>query len=75
MITVYTTETCQYCKVVCQFLKLKKQEFELVDVTNDLAKRNELHKATGYTTVPIIQKGDKYVVGYDAKKLMELINA
>lgn len=74
MFVIYTTQTCKYCDIAKQFLKLKKQEFTVIDITDNRELRDELHKKTGFLTVPIIQKGDRYIVGYDPKKIMELIN-
>lgn len=52
---------------------MKNQEFEVIDVTNDLDKQKELAQKTGYTTVPVIERDGKYVVGPQWGKLTELI--
>ena len=73
MLTVYTTKTCAYCTMVKKYLTLKKQEFTEVDVSEDNTLRDKLHTMTGMTTVPVITKGDKFVVGWNPPLLANLI--
>lgn len=72
-IIVYTTKTCVYCKQIVKWLQNKNQEYTLRDVTEDVEMRKELYEKTGYTTVPITQIGDKYVVGPQYGKIAELL--
>ena len=74
MIVVYTTKTCVYCKQIMTWLKNKGRQFTVVDVTDDVEKRMELQRITGYTTVPITKIGDKYIVGVQWGKLAEALN-
>lgn len=65
MVTVYTTDSCAFCPMVKQYLKLKKVNFKEVNVTDDADTRSELFKATGLMTVPVTTNGDDFVVGYN----------
>lgn len=69
MIQVFTTKQCAYCLNVKQYLKMKNKEFEEVDVTDDLSKRQELQRITGFITVPITKINDEYIVGWNVSKL------
>lgn len=73
MITVYTTQTCSYCVMVKKYLDMKKVEYKTVDVTNDQEKRQELLNKTGLMSVPVVQNGDKYAVGFNPAKLAEVL--
>lgn len=72
MITIYTTPTCAFCKMVKTFFGSKGIEYQEVDVSADQALQEKLHKETGAVSVPITRSGDTYVVGWNPKKLMEL---
>lgn len=73
MITVFTTNTCAYCKMVKQFLTMKGKEFKVVNLDEDLQARQELYEKTGALTVPITQVNDQYVIGWNRSRLAEVI--
>ena len=73
--TIYTTDTCTFCKTVEAFLKSRNVEYEKVDVTNDNAKRSELQKLTSYSTVPITYINGQYIVGWNPSKFMKAVSA
>lgn len=73
MLTVYTTNACAYCTMVKRYLTLKKVDYQEVDITNDMDTRDRLRKLTGFTTVPITTKEDKFVVGWQPSQLANLI--
>lgn len=73
MITVFTTNTCAYCKMVKQYLTTKGKEFNEVDLNDNPEKRQELFEKTGALTVPIVQVDDNFVVGWNRQRLAEVI--
>jgi len=73
MITVFTTKTCAYCKVVKQYLTTKGKEFQVVDVEEQPEKRQELFEKTGVRTVPITQVDDQYIVGWNRSRFAEVL--
>lgn len=73
MITVYTTQTCGYCAMLKKYLTMKKVEFTSVDITDNVEKRQELLEKTGMMTVPVTQKDDEFVVGFQPALLAKLI--
>ena len=73
MITVFTTNTCAYCKMVKQFLTLKGREFTEVNLNENPQKHQELIEKTGAMTVPITQVDDQYVIGWNRQRLAELV--
>ena len=65
-VIVYKSRFCGYCSAAIRFLENeKKQDIEIIDLSNDHAKRMELVKQTGHRTVPLIFVGDTFIGGYD----------
>lgn len=73
MITVFTTKTCAYCKMVKQYLTLKGKEFSVVDLEEHPEQRQALFEKTGALTVPITQVGDEYIVGWNRSRFAEVL--
>lgn len=78
MITVFTTNTCAYCKMVKQFLTLKGKEYKVVNLDDNPEKRQELFEKTGAMTVPItlIEKEDgmeDVIIGFNRARLAEVL--
>ena len=69
---VYTTPTCQFCKMVKAFFHEKGIEFEEKNVAEDQALLKEMVDASGQLGVPVTIIGDQVVVGFDKKTLEEL---
>ena len=72
-VVVYTTKTCAYCKQLMKWLDKRKQPYSAYDVTDDIEMRKELYEKTKFTTVPIIQIGEKYIAGPQWGKIAELL--
>lgn len=72
MITVFTTKTCAYCKMVKQFFDRKQLAYQTVDLDNNPAMRQQLLEKTGAMTVPITESNGKYVIGWKPAELAKL---
>jgi len=72
-VTIYTTPTCQYCKMTKEFFKENNVEYKEVDVSTDQAAGAEMMKKSGQMGVPVIivKKDGKedVIVGFDKPKL------
>lgn len=65
-IRVYSSQICPYCVRAKSLLKKKGAAFEEIDVTMDVAARDQMLKETGGArTVPQIFIGDTHVGGCD----------
>ena len=71
---LYTTPTCASCHMVEKFFNGRGIAYTKIDLEEAPDLRQELIDKTGYTTVPIIQWGTKFTVGYNPSKLSKLIN-
>lgn len=75
MITVFTTNTCAYCKMVKQYLTMKGKDFDVVNLDENPQKRQELIDRTGAMTVPQTQIGDQIIIGWQPGKLAAALAA
>lgn len=66
MYTIYSTETCSYCKNAKNFLSAHQLSFKEVKITSQEI-MDEVTSKLGYTprTVPQIWKEDVHIGGYD----------
>lgn len=66
MYTIYSTETCSYCRDAKNFLSAHELQFNEVKITSQETLQ-QLAEKLGYTpkTVPQIWLDDKYIGGYD----------
>ena len=74
MITIYSTPTCVYCKMAKQFLGEHKIAYTEKDVASDAAAREEMVKKSGQLGVPVIDIDGQIIVGFDRKKISELLH-
>ena len=72
-IKVFSTPTCPWCTKVKDYLEKKGIEFEHVDVSANREAAMEMVKNTKQMGVPLTQIGEEYVIGYDTKKIDELL--
>lgn len=72
-VIVYTTPACPFCVMVKNFLKQNNIQFEEIDVSADKSKAEYITEKTGAMSVPVTEIDGKFVIGYDIKKLKELL--
>lgn len=70
---IYTTTYCAPCKQVKKYLDHLNIEYITIDVTNNPELRKEVFTKAHAQTVPIIQRGSKFVVGYKPAEIKELV--
>ncbi|MEM2089524.1 MAG: glutaredoxin domain-containing protein [Candidatus Pacearchaeota archaeon] len=71
-VKVYSTKTCPWCYVAKNFLKAHKIEFEDIDVADPKAAQEMIEK-TGQMSVPVIEIDGKIIIGFNEKKIKELL--
>ncbi|MFQ5753685.1 MAG: glutaredoxin family protein [bacterium] len=72
-ITIYTTPTCVYCKMVKAFFKEHNVSYEEKNVTTDDKARDEMIQKSGQMGVPVIDVDGNIVVGFDKGQLSKLV--
>ena len=74
-ITVYSTPTCPYCKLVKEYLQEKSLSFEEVDVASNGEAMKDMVKLSGQMGVPVIKIGDQIIVGWNRQALEDVVRA
>jgi glutaredoxin 3 len=81
-VTVYTTDSCSFCRRVEALLQARDVAFSEVNLTKDPAGRVELARRTGMMSFPQVLVGERLVGGYaellqaiDSGELDELLAA
>jgi glutaredoxin 3 len=72
-VTIYSTPTCHFCHAAKDFFAANSVPFTDINVATDLDRRKEMIDKSGQMGVPVITIGDDVVVGFDQKKLKELL--
>lgn len=72
-ITIYTTNTCAYCKMVKQYLDMKGKKYEVINLDEQPEKQAEAVALSGAFTVPITVIDGSVVVGWNLQKLAPLV--
>jgi len=72
-VKIYTTPTCGYCHMAKDWFDENNIEYEEIDVSTQPDKRNELVEKTGQMAVPVIEVGEEIIIGFDKKRLSELL--
>jgi glutaredoxin 3 len=72
-VLVYSTQSCQYCTMVKDFLKEKNIEFEDIDVGANHDKAEEMVKKSGQMGVPVIEIDGSIIVGFNKSKIEEAL--
>jgi glutaredoxin 3 len=72
-VRVFSTPICPYCFTLKRFLEEKGIEVESVDVSSDLKAQEEMIKKTKQSTVPVTDINGEFVVGFDRKRICELL--
>ena len=74
MLTVFSFQECPYCQKLKRYLDSRGVEYEVRDIELSDEAREECEKISGDLTVPVTTiDGKNYVVGFDKKKIDELL--
>lgn len=74
-IKIYTTPTCEWCKKLKEWLKMKKFPYEDYDTTEESEYREAQLKKSGQLAIPVIDIDGEIIIGFDEKKLEKIIES
>ncbi|MEM0022600.1 MAG: glutaredoxin family protein [Archaeoglobaceae archaeon] len=79
-IVMYGLTTCPHCKRTLEFLQSAKADFEVVWVDKLEGEERKkviekIHSISRSYSVPLVVKGDKWVLGFNREKLEELLKS
>ena len=72
-VKVFSTPTCAYCITLKEYLKKNNISFDDIDVSKDEKELEEIVKKTNQMGVPVVKIDGEFVVGFDKKKIDELL--
>ena len=74
-VTIYTTESCGFCKATKEFLSSKGIDYKEIDVGKDPSKAKEMIEKSGQTGVPVLVIGKEVIVGFDQDSIEDALKA
>ncbi len=72
-VIVYSTPTCPYCKMTKEYFVKHKVVYQDIDVSADQKAAEEMIQKSGQMGVPVIEVEGKIIIGFDQKRLAELL--
>ncbi|MFA5232375.1 MAG: glutaredoxin domain-containing protein [Candidatus Paceibacterota bacterium] len=72
-VRLFSTPICPYCLTLKRFLEEKGIEVESIDVSQDEEAQKEMVEKTKQATVPVLDIDGQFVVGFDRKKICEIL--
>ncbi len=64
-ISVYTTPSCTYCRLVKDWLKQRNVRFDEYDVARDPRRADEMVRKSGQMGVPVTDINGRIIVGFN----------
>jgi glutaredoxin 3 len=68
-VTIYTTPTCAYCRVVKDWFRTNRVPFTEYDVSTDQRRAEEMVRKSGQMGVPVIDVHGKVIVGFNRPEI------
>jgi len=72
-VTIYTTPTCHYCHMAKEYFKENGIEYKEHDVSQDSEARQEMVEKSGQMGVPVIMINGNMVIGFDQRRVEQLL--
>lgn len=72
-VLIYTTPYCAPCKTTKKYLTHLGVEYTAIDISENPELRKDIFAKAHAQTVPIVQRGSKFVTGYKPAELKELV--
>ena len=72
-IKIYTSANDPYSDMIRNLLRYNDIAFEIIDVSNNKEKFNEMQEISGQSNTPVIKIDDKVYFGFDREKLKEIL--
>ena len=72
-VTVYSAPWCAFCHMTKHYLDSLGVKYRDIDVEKDPQAARRLVEKTGQAGIPVIEVGDKTIIGFDKAKLDEAL--
>lgn len=72
-VVIYTSPTCPWCSKLKDYLDEKGVGYREVDVSEDYNAAMKMVDLTGQRSVPVLMKGEQYVIGYNPEQIDRIL--
>ena len=72
-VIVFSTPTCPHCSHAKRYFREKKIPYRNVDVSRDKAAARDMVRRSGQQGVPVIDIGVKIIVGFNKRKINQIL--
>ena len=72
-VTIYTTPTCTYCRMVKELFKQHDIQYKEVDVSKDHNAAIEMVERSGQMGVPVIEIDGQIIIGFNKPALIRAL--
>jgi glutaredoxin 3 len=72
-VRIFSTPSCPYCYTLKEYFKEHNLNFEDIDVSQDKIALDEMIDKSGQMSVPVVDVGGEFIIGFDKKKINELL--
>jgi glutaredoxin 3 len=72
-VTVYSAPWCAFCHMAKHYLDSLGVKYTDIDVEKDPAAARNLVEKTGQAGIPVIEIGDRTIIGFDKAQLDEAL--
>ena len=72
-VKIYTTDSCPYCKMAKEFFKQNDIKYNEINVGRDSKAAHEMIEKSGQMGVPVIAIDGEMIIGFDQKRIAELL--
>lgn len=72
-VKVYSAPHCKACEIAKDYLREMGIGYEEIDVSQDADACEALLNLTGHLQLPVVQRGDRFVIGFSRRRLDELL--
>ncbi len=73
IVKIYTGKNDIYSDMIRNLLKSNNINFEIIDVSRNKEKFEEMQEISGQSNTPVIKVEDKVFLGFDREKLKEVL--
>lgn len=72
-IVIYSTPSCSHCNAAKRYFKQLGIPFREYDVSRDMGAADKMVRKTGQMGVPVIEIGNKVIIGFDREKINKVL--
>jgi glutaredoxin-like YruB-family protein len=72
-VVMYTTPTCNYCRLAKAYLNQNRVRYTEIDVSRDQRASADMVRRTGQSAVPVILIDNRPIVGFDKRRIDRML--